>query len=76
MIDDSKIHFQATIAQVKTMADGGLRFVFDAPETAVDTAAALMRARQAGALLEIVIIPVKQDGSRYGEIPTRSEWQS
>ena len=54
------IHFTASVAQVKTMADGGLRLVLDLPETAIDIATAMMQAKQAGAVLEcaaLAIIP-------------------
>ena len=57
---DSVIRFTVWVAQVKTMADGGLRFAFDAPETAIDVAAALMKVKQAGGVLEIAAVPVLQ----------------
>jgi hypothetical protein len=54
------IQFKATVAQVRTMADGGIRLVLDLPETAIDTAADMMKAKQAGAVLECAVIPVTQ----------------
>ena len=57
-MSDSVLRFTVSIAQIKTMADGGLRFAFDAPETAVDIAAALMRVKQAGGVLEIAAVAV------------------
>lgn len=54
------LRFKVSVSQVRTMADGGLRFVFDAPETDIDTAAALMHVKQAGGLLEIAAVPVLQ----------------
>jgi hypothetical protein len=53
------IRFQATVAQVKTMADGGIRLVLDLPETAIDTAAAMMKVRQGGGLLEIAAVAIE-----------------
>lgn len=38
--------FQATVHEVKTLADGGLRVVLDLPETAIDAAAELMGAKR------------------------------
>ncbi len=52
------IRFTVSVAQIKTMADGGLRFAFDAPETAIDVAAALMKVKQAGGVLEVVAVSV------------------
>jgi poly-gamma-glutamate capsule biosynthesis protein CapA/YwtB (metallophosphatase superfamily) len=53
------IRFQAQVAKVQTLADGGIRLVLDLPETAIDTAAKMMQAKQAGAALEIAAVPVK-----------------
>ena len=62
MSDEPKvIRFTVSVAQVKTMADGGLRFVFDAPETAIEAATKLMQAKQAGAVLEIAAVAIKND---------------
>lgn len=57
MADDA-IRFSATVAQVKTMADGGLRLVLDLPESAIDTASAMMKAKQAGAVLECAVVAI------------------
>ena len=56
---DGVIRFQAQVAQVKTMADGGIRFILDLSESAIDTAKSMMEARRAGALLEVAVIAVK-----------------
>lgn len=53
------ICFQAQVAQVKTMADGGIRITLDLSETAIDTAKSMMEARQAGAILEIAAVAIK-----------------
>jgi hypothetical protein len=58
---DKPIHFTAIVAQVRTMADGGLRLTFDLPETAINIAAAMMQAKQAGALVECAALFVKQE---------------
>ena len=69
------ILFTVSVAQVKTMADGGLRFAFDAPETAIEAAAALMKVKQAGGVLEIAAVPIVKQ-KENNAIPTRSEWKS
>jgi len=52
------LHFTASVAKVQTMVDGGLRLVLDLPETAIDIAAAMMQAKQAGAVLECAVVAV------------------
>lgn len=52
------LRFTASVAQVKTMADGGIRLAIDLPETAIDIAAAMMRAKQAGAVLECAVMAI------------------
>ena len=58
MTDPAIIRFTVSVAQVKTMADGGLRFSFDAPETAIEAAAELMRVKQAGGVLEVAAVAI------------------
>lgn len=58
------IRFQASVAQVKTMADGGLRLSLDLPESEIDTAAQMMKAKQAGAILEIALVFVDPQKSQ------------
>lgn len=55
------IRFTAQVNRVQTLADGGLRVVLDLPESAIDTATQMMQAKQAGAILEIAAIPIKND---------------
>ena len=69
------IRFSASVSQVRTLADGGIRLVLDLPETAIDTATAMMQAKQAGAVLECAVVPVLQERNRNGEVSTRSEWK-
>jgi hypothetical protein len=54
------IKFQAQVAKVQTMADGGLRIILDLAETEIQTATKMMQAKQAGAILEIAAIPILQ----------------
>jgi len=49
------ITFPAEVAQVKTLADGGLRVVFDLPETEVRSAAILMECKREGIVLDVTI---------------------
>jgi len=50
-----EIKFQATVARVQTLADGGLRVTLDLPETAVMEAAQLMECKRFGVVLEVTI---------------------
>ena len=59
----NEIRFIATVARVQTMADGGLRFTFDVPETAIMQAAQLMECKRFGAVLSIVCLPDVRDES-------------
>ena len=58
------LHFTASVSQVKTLADGGIRIALDLSETAIDIAAAMMQAKQAGAVLECAVIAVIKEGKR------------
>lgn len=58
MNKENVIKFTAQVSQVKTLADGGLRVVLDLPEKAIKQVSALMEVKQAGAILEIVAVPV------------------
>ena len=60
MDDKNLIKFSAQVAKVSTMADGGIRLILDLPETAIDTATKMMQAKQAGAILEVVALPVNK----------------
>jgi hypothetical protein len=58
------------------MADGGIRLALDLPETAIDIAAAMMRAKQAGAVLECAVIaivnpPIVLEDKKDGRPTTR-----
>lgn len=58
--ETTSIEFQAQVSQVRTLADGGIRFVLDAPETAIKQAAMLMECKREGIPLLII---VKADNS-------------
>ena len=61
MLDEKDIiRFTASISQVRTMADMGLRVVLDFSEVSIDAATALMKVKQAGGVLEIAAVPVLQ----------------
>jgi hypothetical protein len=61
MTESEVIHFKAQVAKVQTMVDGGIRIILDLPEDAIDTATKMMQAKQAGAILEIAAVAVKND---------------
>jgi hypothetical protein len=52
------IKFKAQVSKVTTMADGSLRVVLDFSEQDIDVATKLMQVKQAGAILEIIAVPV------------------
>lgn len=52
------IKFQATIAKVQTLADGGIRVTLDLPETAILQAAHLMEVRRQMAVVDASLTPV------------------
>ena len=49
------IEVEAVVAQVKTMADGGIRVAFDLPETAAMQAAQFIECKRIGAALQLNI---------------------
>lgn len=62
---NTPIEFFATVARVQTMADGGLRFTFDVPETAIMQAAQLMECKRFGAVLSIACLPEVKEKNDY-----------
>ena len=60
--NDGVIRFQAEVAKVSTLADGGIRVTLDLSESAIETAKKLMQVRLAGAILEIAAVPVDEYG--------------
>ena len=59
--DDKLIKFSADVAQVKTMADGGIRISLDLSENETEAARKLMDCRRYSVILQVVIMPVKSD---------------
>lgn len=68
------IEFDAIPYKIQTLVDQGLRFTFDAPETAIIAAAQLMAAKREGLILHISIRPEKQvnAGNEQGTMGTRA----
>lgn len=65
-IERPKIEFEASVNQVRTLADGGLRLVLDLPEDAVRQAAMLMQCKADGIALDIratAALPNKRRGN-------------
>lgn len=58
MNEQGIIKFKAQVSKVTTMSDGGLRVVLDMAETEIEVAKQMMQVKQAGAILEVVAIPV------------------
>jgi 2-methylisocitrate lyase-like PEP mutase family enzyme len=61
MDEEQLIKFKAQVSKVTTMADGSLRVVLDFGEQDIDIATKLMQVKQAGAILEVVALPVILD---------------
>ncbi|HPL81512.1 MAG TPA: hypothetical protein PLU23_03315 [Anaerolineaceae bacterium] len=55
MVDDAAIVFEAIVNKVQTLADNGIRVVFDLPETAVMQMAMLAQAKADGLVLEVTV---------------------
>ena len=53
--EEKPIVFQATVAKVQTMVDGGLRVVFDLPETAIAQVGQLMECKRKGVVLKVKV---------------------
>lgn len=49
------------VARVQTMADGGLRFIFDAPETETFIAAQFMECKRFGIVGKLTFTPVENN---------------
>jgi hypothetical protein len=61
-VDETKvIKFKAQVSKVQTLADGGIRVTLDLSENDIKQAGELMRVKQAGAILEVVAVPVLVD---------------
>jgi hypothetical protein len=64
-----EICFIVSVSQVKTMADGGIRYVFDGSERDVDAAASMMAIKCAGNALELTarVIPKETEDNNAEE---------
>jgi len=58
MSSNTLIKFTAVVSKVQTLADGGIRVTLDLSEQDIKQAGELMQAKQAGAILEVVALPV------------------
>jgi hypothetical protein len=52
--DEPAITFQASVNQVRTLADGGIRIQLDLPESCIREAAMLMECKREGIYLQVV----------------------
>lgn len=57
--NQSSIQVIAAVQKVQTLADGGLRWTFDLPESAILASAQLMEIRRSQTAVELTIEPVK-----------------
>jgi hypothetical protein len=60
------IEVEAVVAQVKTLADGGIRIAFDLPENAVMQAAQFIECKRVGAALQlrVSVLPGLTNGKK------------
>jgi hypothetical protein len=54
----------AQVARVQTLADGGIRWTFDVPETAVLQSANLMECKRLGAVVKMELIPTMPEDAK------------
>ena len=52
---EAEVTFWATVAQVRTLADGGIRVMIDLSENAIMQAAQLMECKRVEAVLKVTI---------------------
>jgi len=63
--------FPAVVQKVQTLADGGLRFTFDASETEVLAAAELMEAKRLGVMLRVTVAQEHGQDTTIGRTETK-----
>jgi hypothetical protein len=66
-MDADAIQFEAAVNQVRTLADGGIRVVFDLPEDAIPAMAMLAECKRQGIYLLVScegIKPIKPEQKR------------
>ena len=64
MDTDNDITFEAQVARVQTLADGGLRVTLDLPEDAVLAVASLMECKRIGVVGQVTFKPITDDNRR------------
>jgi len=64
MASEAPIQFVCTVAQVRTLADGGIRVTLDLPEDAIAEAAQLMQTRQAEGVMTVECWPGEMPKTR------------
>ena len=70
------IEFWATISKIQTLADGGLRFTFDAGEQAIMAAAELMACKRMGVVVDVVVTARESVMDRKDETEKEPEGSS
>ncbi len=58
----------ASVNKIQTLADGGLRWTFDVPETAVLASAHLMEIKRNGVAVEMTLVPVVVEKSKESDV--------
>jgi hypothetical protein len=69
----AKIEFDASVNQVRTLVDGGIRLVLDLPEDAVPQAAMLMECKRQAIYLHLIAGAQQDDERREGQVCERKE---
>ena len=62
--NQSSIQVIAAVQKVQTLADGGLRWTFDLPESAILASAQLMEIRRSQTAVELTISPVVEKSKK------------
>ena len=65
MASEKQLVFSASVASVKTLADGGIRVSLDLPEQAIAEAASLMQAKRDGVYLRVAVM-AEQSANGWG----------
>ena len=60
------IQVTAAVNKVQTLADGGIRWTFDLPESAILQSAHLMEIRRSQTAVELTIVPVVENSRKSG----------
>lgn len=68
---EPSVAFDAVVAQVRTLADGGIRVQLDLPESAIDAAAWLMQAKRNETPLSVACVRDETGADRSAERATK-----